>query len=103
MLRPYLDAYHIVATMLLDGGVDVAADPADFVAACQQRSRESKLTGIDGNPHVAPRALLTNGYELAKNRGLLREDKEFLSKRRNFAAEIDAVSANLDELTRLMV
>lgn len=101
VLRPYLDAYHIVATMLLDAPADVAADPAAFVLACQQRSRQIKLAGIDGNPHVAPRALLTNGYELARNRGLLRDSAELRTKRQSFTAEIDAVSAQLDELTRL--
>ena len=100
-LRPYLEAYHIVATMLLNGPADLAADSAAFVRECQHRSRENKLTGIDGNPHVAPRALLTNGYELAKNRGLL-QDPDPVTKRQNFVAEIDAVSKQLDELTGLM-
>ncbi|MBT8079536.1 MAG: 1-acyl-sn-glycerol-3-phosphate acyltransferase [Gammaproteobacteria bacterium] len=102
VLRPYLDAYHIVATMLLEGPADVEADPATFVLACQQRGRQNILTGIDGNPHVAPRALLTNGYELAKNRGLLRNHAEIMTKRQRFAAEIEAVAAKLDQLTRLI-
>lgn len=101
VLRPYLDAYRIVAAMLIEGAADGGADPVAFVRICQERSRHTNPTRIGGNPRVAPRALLMNGYELAKNRSLLRGDADLMTKRRRFAAEIDAVSAQLDELTRL--
>jgi putative phosphoserine phosphatase/1-acylglycerol-3-phosphate O-acyltransferase len=102
VLRPYLEAYAIVAAMLVDERADCTADPDAFIHACQDRSRETKLATVGGNPHVAPRTLLTNGYELAKNRGLLRDNTDVRMKRQQFAAEIEAVSAQLDDLSRLM-
>lgn len=96
-LSPFINAYRVVADCLVQDG-DVPADEcATYVAQCQA---ESRRTGA-GYPGFASKALLTTGYLLAKNRGLIEGGSDVAEKRRQFADELRFISEQLLEIRRM--
>jgi glycerol-3-phosphate O-acyltransferase len=94
VLSPFMNAYHVVATCLLQSGTNPVDDRDAFVARCQA---ESRRTGA-GYPGFASKALLTSGYILADNRGLLEAGDEVAEKRQRFANELRFISEQLYEI-----
>ncbi len=96
-LSPFVNAYRVVARCLLKTGPVPARDQGTFIADCQAESR--KLGA--GYPGFASKALLTNGYLLAENRGLLGSEPDVKEKRRGFVRELDFVAQQLDEIREM--
>ncbi len=94
VLSPFINAYHVVAHCLLHEGDDAVVDRAAFIARCQAESRK---TGA-GYPGFASKALLTNGYLLAENRGLLAAGVDIAEARQDFASELLFISEQLHEI-----
>ena len=94
VLSPFVNAYKVVATCLLQEGSAAITDRSAFVAGCQAESRKLRA----GYPGFASKALLTNGYQLAGNRGLLEAGDEVESKRREFADELRFIAEQLEEI-----
>lgn len=93
-LSPFINAYQVVADCLLQDGSAAADDRAKYVARCQAESRK---TGA-GYPGFASKALLTNGYLLAENRGLLSAGANVAEERQRFADELRFISEQLHEI-----
>ncbi len=93
-LSPFINAYQVVASCLLQAGSDAVGDRSTFVALCQAESRK---TGA-GYPGFASKALLTNGYSLAENRGLLAGGEDIAEKRQRFAHELQFIAGQLYEI-----
>ncbi len=93
-LSPFINAYQIVASCLLQDGSDAVDDRSTFIARCQAESRK---TGA-GYPGFASKALLTSGYNLAENRGLLAQGTDIAAERQRFANELHFISGQLDEI-----
>jgi glycerol-3-phosphate O-acyltransferase len=93
-LSPFINAYQVVADCLLQDGTAAADDSAAYVAKCQAESRK---TGA-GYPGFASKTLLTNGYMLAENRGLLEAGAGVAEKRKRFANELRFISEQLHEI-----
>jgi len=94
VLSPYLNAYHSIAMCLLQCGTDPVDDRDAFVARCQAESCRSGT----GYPGSASKALLTSGYILADNRGLLDAGDDVAEKRQRFASELRFISGQLCEI-----
>jgi len=94
VLSPFMNAYHVVATCLLQNGTNPVDDRNAFVARCQAESRRSGA----GYPGFASKALLTSGYILADNRGLLEAGDEVAEKRQCFVNELRFISEQLCEI-----
>jgi glycerol-3-phosphate O-acyltransferase len=93
-LSPFINAYQVVASCLLQNGTDTVDDSSTFIARCQAESRKSGA----GYPGFASKALLTNGYSLAENRGLLGCGDSVAEKRQRFANELRFISEQLYEI-----
>ena len=94
VLSPFINAYQVVADCLLQEGAAAADERTAYVARCQAESRK---TGA-GYPGFASKALLTNGYMLAENRGLLEAGQDVAERRRQFATELRFISEQLHEI-----
>ena len=94
VLSPFVNAYKVVATCLLQEGSAAVTDRSAFVARCQAESRRLGA----GYPGFASKGLLTNGYQLAGNRGLLEAGDDVEGKRREFADELRFIAEQLEEI-----
>ena len=93
-LSPFINAYQVVADCLMQDGTAAAGDKTAYVARCQAESRKSGA----GYPGFASKALLTSGFLLAQNRGLLEGGEEVASKRKAFANDLRFISQQLHEI-----
>lgn len=93
-LSPFINAYRVVAGCLLARGSAVVSERDAFIANCQSESRRAGAA----YPGFASKALLTNGYLLAENRGLLGDGAAVLEKRQVFLEELRFVAQQLDEI-----
>lgn len=91
-LRPYLDAYHVVARQLAAWGND-DFDEEEFLTECLGVAKQWSMQRRIGSEESASYELFKTALRLADHRGLLTSDDPHLSKRRNdFAEEVrDAV------------
>ena len=94
VLSPFIKAYQVVANCLLQDGADAVDDRSTFIARCQTESCKTE----DGCPEIASKTLLTNGYSLARNRGLLRGGDDIAEQRQGFARELQLIASQLHEI-----
>jgi glycerol-3-phosphate O-acyltransferase len=97
VLSPFINAYRVVAKCLLDADSTTIDDRNTFIASCQAESRKVGA----GYPGFASKALLTNGYLLAENRGLLGDEPDVTEKRQEFVDELHFVAQQLDEIREM--
>jgi len=95
VLSPFINAYRVVAKCLLDA--NAIDDRNTFIAGCQAESRKVGA----GYPGFASKALLTNGYLLAENRGLLIDEPGVTEKRQEFVDELRFVAQQLEEIREM--
>jgi len=96
-LAPFVNAYGVVARCLVNAGSRSIDDRNAFIAICQAESRKVGA----GYPGFASKALLTNGYLLAENRGLLGDEPDVMEKRQRFVDELRFVARQLDEIREM--
>jgi glycerol-3-phosphate O-acyltransferase len=96
-LSPFIKAYQVVSDCLLQDGDSAAENQAACVARCQAESRKKGA----GYPGFASKALLTNGYLLAGNRGLLGAGGDVAERRQNFANELRFIASQLNEIREM--
>ncbi|MCP5091333.1 MAG: hypothetical protein GY949_10465, partial [Gammaproteobacteria bacterium] len=97
VLSPFINAYRVVAKCLADADSNALDDHNTFIASCQAESRKVGA----GYPGFASKALLTNGYLLAENRGLLIDEPSVMEKRQEFVDELHLVSQQLEEIREM--
>jgi glycerol-3-phosphate O-acyltransferase len=97
VLSPFINAYRVVAKCLLDRDPNAIDDRNTFIARCQAESRKVGA----GYPGFASKALLTNGYLLAENRGLLGDEPGVMEKRQRFVEELYFVAQQLEEIREM--
>ncbi len=93
-LSPFINAYQVVSDCLLQDGDSATEDQAAFIARCQDESHKMGTS----YPGFASKALLTNGYLLARNRGLLGAGGDVAERRRNYADELRFIANQLHEI-----
>ncbi|MGB5624657.1 MAG: 1-acyl-sn-glycerol-3-phosphate acyltransferase, partial [Woeseiaceae bacterium] len=96
-LSPFINAYRVVARCLVNADSNRLDNRNTFIASCQAESRKVGA----GYPGFASKALLTNGYLLAENRGLLGDEPGVMEKRQRFVEELQFVAQQLEEVREM--
>jgi glycerol-3-phosphate O-acyltransferase len=103
LLRPFLEAYAIVADALVGYG-DGAAPPApQLLAECTGLGEQYLLQKKLGHPESVSRHLFATGLELARRRGLCPGGAGTGARRRQFATEIGGVLRRLARVHAIAV
>jgi len=96
-LSPFINAYQVVADCLLQDGTAAVDDQAAYIARCQAESRKTRA----GYPGFASKTLLSNGYLLAENRGLLGAGEDVAENRKRFSNDLRFISEQLHEIRNM--
>lgn len=97
VLRPFLDAYHIVADRLAD--LDVPFSEAEFLDDCIAVGQQWALQGRITSDESVTLELFKTALRLADHRGLLdAETPDLVKLRHNFEDEISATIARIDTI-----
>jgi glycerol-3-phosphate O-acyltransferase len=97
VLRPYLDAYHLVADRL--AALDTDFSEPSFLADCVALGRQWALQGRIASDESVTLELFTTALRLARHRGLLDPENEQLDKlRSDFAEEIATTTAHIETI-----
>ncbi|CAG0998946.1 glycerol-3-phosphate O-acyltransferase [Myxococcaceae bacterium] len=89
VLRPFIEAYRVVADTLERVPAGQSIDPGEFLAACQARGRQYLLQRRSRSAESVSKVLYEAGLRLARNRRLVESDSPDLAERRAaFAAEV---------------
>ncbi len=97
VLRPFLDAYHIVADRLAD--LDVPFSEAEFLDDCVAVGQQWSLQGRITSDESVTLELFKTALRLADHRGLLDSDTPDLDKlRKSFEDEIAVTTARIDTI-----
>jgi glycerol-3-phosphate O-acyltransferase len=92
VLRPFLDAYDVVADALARRGTAEPFDKDDFVDGCLRLGRQYLLQGRVRSPESVSKALFETALRLAANRDLVEppplEVAGLAGRRRAFATEV---------------
>jgi glycerol-3-phosphate O-acyltransferase len=93
ILRPFLDAYAVVANQLLDAD---AVDEEKFIARCLVVGHQWALQRIIASEESVSGEMFRTAMRLARHRGLLEtENQDVVERRRHFAAEVDEFRARI--------
>lgn len=97
VLRPYLDAYHVVADRL--AALDTEYDETEFLDDCVRVGRQWALQGRIASDESVTLELFRTALRLAAHRGLLDPTTPDLDKlRRDFTEEIARVTARIETI-----
>ncbi|OBJ64801.1 lysophospholipid acyltransferase [Mycobacterium colombiense] len=102
VLRPFLDAYHIVADRLADYG-DESFDEDEFLAECLEVGKQWELQRRIASAESRSMELFKTALRLARHRELVDgvEDPEIARRRRDFADEIATAIARVNTIAEL--
>ena len=95
-LRPFFEAYSVVAAELVGRGEDAVGDPERFVRACEGHGRQRLLQKLIHSPEAVSRPLLQTGLELAVHLRLTEIGDDLSARRKTFASEMRAVLQTID-------
>ncbi|OBJ12416.1 lysophospholipid acyltransferase, partial [Mycobacterium colombiense] len=102
VLRPFLDAYHIVADRLADYD-DESFDEDEFLAECLEVGKQWELQRRIASAESRSMELFKTALRLARHRELVDgvEDPEIARRRRDFADEIATAIARVHTIAEL--
>ena len=103
VLRPFLEAYLVVAERLVESGASVPGDEEAFVSACVDVARQWQRQGRLASPESASKELFRTGWRLAVNRRLVgdpgdRADTGLAGRRADFVAEVSDALARVERV-----
>jgi glycerol-3-phosphate O-acyltransferase len=102
VLRPFLEAYRVVADHLASSPGDEPIDETRFVQACLGLGRQYHLQRRVHSTDSVSKVLFQTALKLADNRGLVSSSEPDLAERRNvFAAEIRTALRHTDAVDAL--
>ncbi|AXT85016.1 glycerol-3-phosphate acyltransferase [Aeromicrobium sp. A1-2] len=97
VLRPYLDAYHVVADRL--AALDLPYDEKVFLDDCVQVGKQWMLQGRIANDESVSLELFKTALRLADHRGLLDSTSpEIEQRRKDFADEVAVTTARTETI-----
>lgn len=96
MLRPFIEAYGLVADTLLDADPSVAIEEAGFIEACEARGQRYLAERRLRHPESVSRILFRSGLMLARHRGVWDAGPDTLKRRTDFANCLWAVARRMD-------
>ncbi len=101
-LRPFLEAYALVADQLVALGAQPLGDEEPWLRKCLALGRQYRLQRRIRHPESVSKVLFASALRLARNRGLLvGEEEELGDGRRAFADEIRRVIRRVDAIEAL--
>ncbi len=99
ILRPYVDAYGIVADALVGEPVDSALDERTFLSRCMTRGKQYHLQRRAHSAESVSKMLFENALRLARSRGLVEPGTpELAAQRRLFAEEVGDIGRRIDAI-----
>lgn len=102
VVRPFVEAYAVVADALVHEPSDVNVDERALVAKCLARARQYRLQRRIRSAESVSKVLFETALRLAANRGLLNPSGDDLEiRRRAFASEIRDVTRRVDAVGAL--
>ncbi len=102
VLRPFVEAYSVVARYLADLDPRTPLVEQDVVDACADLGRRLLLQHRLHNPESVSRELFSSALQLVRNRDLYDPGRsEVADGRRALADEVDRVLAAIDEIDRI--
>ena len=96
VLRSFVDAYRIAASVLATAGADAVADKADFLGQCLKTGKQEHLQGRVFSAESISKSLYESGWKLADYRGLLASHQA--DARHELQQECRQVIKRLDEI-----
>ena len=100
VLRPFLDAYHIVADRLA-AYEDEPFEEKAFLAECLQVGRQWELQRRIANAESRSMELFKTALRLAQHRGLFDGSEDIAKRRRQFADEIATATRRVNAIAEL--
>ena len=102
VLRPFVDAYHVVADRLAEWAADEEFDEKRFLDECLRVGKQWVLQRRLASEESVSLELFKPALRLARHRGLLDSTTPELSKlRREFADEITSTARRINEIAAL--
>jgi glycerol-3-phosphate O-acyltransferase len=95
LLRPFFEAYGVVADTLADRDPDQGANQQQLLDACLGLGRQYVLQRRLGHPEAVSRHLFAAGLQLARHRGLCETGPGTASRRTAFAGQLHDVLRRL--------
>jgi glycerol-3-phosphate O-acyltransferase len=103
VLRPFVEAYQLVADLLEQLDASEPFDEAAFVNRCMGLGKQYHLQRRIHSAASVTQVLFRNALKLAENRGLLDADApDLIERRRDFAAEIRAAMRRVEAIDALV-
>jgi glycerol-3-phosphate O-acyltransferase len=103
VLRPFLEAYRVVADALELRAADATIDENEFLRACQALGQQYVLQGRIVSPESVSQVLFATALRLARNRELVKPGEPDLVERRHaFADEIRSAIRRVDAVEALV-
>ncbi len=96
VLRPFLDAYDVVADALARRPAGAALERGPLIEECLVLGKQYLLQRRTRSPESISKPLFETALRLAENRGLLADDPAVPERRRAFAAELRAAIGRVD-------
>ncbi|MFQ5697241.1 MAG: glycerol-3-phosphate 1-O-acyltransferase [Myxococcota bacterium] len=101
VLRPFLEAYQVVADLLLLETPGSDLDERAFVARALGLGQQYRLQRRIARGESVSRVLFTTALSLARNRGLLDDEPSVVEKRQHFVRELRDVLRRVDAVDAL--
>ena len=96
VLRSFVDAYRVAASVLTAAGADAIEDQSDFLSRCLKTGKTQLLQGRIFSAESISKSLYGNGLKLAEYRGLLAAGQA--RARHELHQEFRRISSRLDEI-----
>jgi glycerol-3-phosphate O-acyltransferase len=96
VLRSFVDAYRVVASVLVAAGADAVDDKGDFLSRCLKTGKQELLQGRVFSAESISKTLYETGWKLAGYRGLLAANQA--DARHDFLEEFRRINGRLDEI-----
>ena len=96
VLRSFVDAYRIAASVLESAGADAVEDESDFLSQCLKTGKQQLLQGRVFSAESISKSLYQTALQLANYRGLLAANRA--DEREMFHREFRRISGRLDEI-----
>ena len=99
VLRSFIDAYRVVASVLVTKGDDAISDEAGIIGECLKAGKQRLLQGRVVSAESVSKTLYATGMKLANYRGLLAEGQA--EARRDLQQELRRITGHLDDILSL--
>ena len=96
VLRSFVDAYRVVASVLESAGSDAVDDDGSFLTKCLKTGKQQLLQGRVFSAESISKSLYQTGLQLASYRGLLAANRA--PERQEFHQEFRHITNRLDEI-----